>query len=241
MKISKAFTFFAAALFAVGAFADAANVLISFSTTADYYADGTPVLDGEWYALCWASDGVFDGINLDCEPVDENDRIFKLAPLARNGHCPYVLFQVDSREAPTNGVFAVYLLDTRDVTQSVVSPAVEKDGRRVPANVVNGSSSSMSYSTSTSLGNKIASSGISSSGSAADWKAVQPKITAFEVFDSEVKITVAGMMSGLTYKVRMGETIDNMSSYSVTPETEGGEAFFCIDPKEARFFKVIAE
>ena len=54
MKFSKFCFTLATAVFAAGAFADAANVLISFSTTADTYADGTPVKDGEWYALCWS-------------------------------------------------------------------------------------------------------------------------------------------------------------------------------------------
>jgi hypothetical protein len=54
MKFTKFGIMVASAAIAAGVFADAANVLVSFSTTSDRYADGTPVKDGEWYALCWS-------------------------------------------------------------------------------------------------------------------------------------------------------------------------------------------
>ena len=76
---------------------------------------------------------------------------------------------------------------------------------------------------------------------AGDWAAVQPKITAFEVKEAKVKITVAGMMRGLNYKVSMGGNLDEMESFEVKAQNEDGKAFFIIDPKDARFFKVVAE
>ena len=47
MKFTKLCLMFTAATLAVGAFADAANALISFSTEADFYHDGSPVANGE--------------------------------------------------------------------------------------------------------------------------------------------------------------------------------------------------
>ena len=234
----------AAATFAVGAFADAANVLVSFSTEADYYADGNKVLDGEWYALCWSPRETFGGLDLNCNPVNGDEKVLILAPLAEGGHCPYVIFQVDSAKAPTGGNYFVYLLDTRDVNGSAPSVATtdETTGRRVPASVVNGSAEAQSFTASASVGSSIASaSATGASVATGDWAAVQPKITAFEVKDAKVKITVAGMMSGLTYKVNMGESLDEMESFDVDAQTKDGEAFFIIDQKDARFFKVVAE
>lgn len=240
MKFSKFCFTLATAVFAAGAFADAANVLISFSTTADTYADGTPVKDGEWYALCWSPRETFSGLDLNYNTLKSDEKLLILAPLAKDGRCPYVLFQVDSKEAPKGGNYFVYLLDTRDVTGA--SPASAKtdetSGRRVPDGVVNGSAEAQSFTASASIGSNIATVASAANGS---WSAVQPKITAFEVRDAKVKITVAGMMSGLTYKVNMGEDLNNMKSFDVKSQAENGEAFFLIEPKDARFFKIVAE
>lgn len=243
MKFSKLCCMFAAASFAVGAFADAANVLISFSTEADYYADNTPVLNGEWYALCWSPRDTFGGLTLECEPVNADERVLILAPLAEGGHCPYVLFQIDSKKTPTGGNYFVYLLDTRDVTGTTPAAVAKNEaGRPVPASVVNGSAVAQSFTASASVGSSVASTSAAGASVAnSDWAAVQPKITAFEVKDAKVKITVAGMMSGLEYKVSMGENLDEMSAYSITPQTKDGEAFFLLDASDARFFKVVTE
>lgn len=244
MKFSKFCFTLATAVFAAGAFADAANVLISFSTTADTYADGTPVKDGEWYALCWSPRETFAGLDLNYNTLKSDEKLLILAPLAEGGRCPYVIFQVDSKEAPTGGNYFVYLLDTRDVTGTTVASAkTDKiSGRRVPDGVVNGSAEAQSFTVSASIGSSIAStSSTSASIVAGDWAAVQPKITAFEVKDAKVKITVAGMMSGLTYKVNMGKDLNEMETFAVeAPQTEDGKAFFIIDPDGARFFKVKA-
>ena len=248
MKFSKFCFTLATAVFAAGAFADAANVLISFSTTADTYADGTPVKDGEWYALCWSADDAFDGLTIDCNPVNPDETVLILAPLAEGGRCPYMNFQIDSAKVPVGGNYFVYLLDTRDVTganPAGVDTIKDENGnvkRIVPAGVMNGSAEAKSFTASTSVASSIAStSATGGSVATGDWAAVQPKITAFEVKGAQVKITVAGMMNGITYKVNMGEDLNNMKSFDVKSQAEDGEAFFLIEPKDARFFKIVAE
>ena len=85
------------AVMAMGAFAAADDVLISFSTPGqDKYADGNPVLDGECYALVWTKGAQFGGINTDGTCVNAGDAIVLLAPLAKNGKCPPVVFEIDS-------------------------------------------------------------------------------------------------------------------------------------------------
>jgi hypothetical protein len=247
MKFSKIFSMAAAASMAVGAFADAANVLVSFSTTSDKYADGSTVKDGEWYALCWSADESFDGLNLDCAPKnpDNNaEKVLILAPLAENGRCPSVVFQIDSKEAPTGGNYFVYLLDTRNADGTVSGVKTTVDGRRVPENVVNGSAVAQSYAASSAEGAKIASAGASSAAVGTEgWAAVQPKIEGFElVGDARVKITVVGMMSGLNYKVSMGSDVGNMKTTEIAiSDKEDGKVSFYVTDKDARFFKVVAE
>ena len=237
---------FAAASFAVGAFADAANVLISFSTEADYYADGTPVLDGEWYALCWAGDGEFDGLNIDCTPVNPDERVMIVAPLAKNGSCPYVNFQIDSKKAPEGGSYCVYLLDTRSVDGKKVADATKNAaGKRVPATEVNGAVAAKSFTASASLGENKATDGDVADGA---WVAsnvvdgVQPTITAFKVENAKVKITVANMLPGVRYNVFMGDSPSNFTEYGLdVPKTVVDDPTFVLDPGDAKFFKVVRQ
>ena len=105
---------------AVASFAAVDDTLISFSTPGpDKYADGSDVLAGECYALVWSADGVFEGIKADGTTVDPADKVVLLAAVAKQGekgtYCPPLLYQVDAELAATlaNGVYAVYLLDTR--------------------------------------------------------------------------------------------------------------------------------
>ena len=240
----------AAAAFAAGVFADAANVLISFSTKADYYADGeTPVRDGEWYALCWSANATFSGLDLNCEPIDKNDRVLVLAPLAKDGRCPYVVFQVDSKKAPTGGNYFVYLLDTRDVEGKPSKAAV---GRRIPANVVNGSAKVDGFTasaTTASVGNvsgaNVAATTASATGSSvavSDWQAVKPKITAFVVNGSTVDITVTGIMGGVEYEVVMGQTPSKLESYELPTQSGTGTIeFIDIPVNDAKFFSVVGK
>lgn len=68
---------------------------LSFSTKGpDRYADGSVVLDGECYALVWSKDGNFDGFAANGECIDDCDRIVLIAPIAKDGRCPSVLFQI---------------------------------------------------------------------------------------------------------------------------------------------------
>ena len=103
------------------------DALITFSTNGaepDRYADGQVVLDGECYALVWSKDGVFEGVNADGTPVDSNDKLLLVAAVARDGHCPEVVFQISAKRADAlaGGKYGVILLDTR----------IEKNGKVVP-------------------------------------------------------------------------------------------------------------
>lgn len=137
MKMKSVFTFGLIMTMALGAFADADNTLITFSTLGsnrpDLYADGTIVKDGEWYALAWSKNETFGGVKSDGTPMVDGDRILLAAPLAKKGHCPWVVFQVDSqlvKKELEGGNFFVIMLDTRGV-DAVPSKRVE--GQNMPA------------------------------------------------------------------------------------------------------------
>lgn len=112
------YVLFAVTAIAFGnAFADGNNFLLTFSTKGpDTYADGkTVVADGEWYALVWSPKA--SPIEGDAwarnYALQNGDEVVLAAPLAKGGHCPYTLFQVDSAKVKTTGYYYVCLLDTR--------------------------------------------------------------------------------------------------------------------------------
>lgn len=244
MKFTKLCLMFTAVTLAVGAFADAANVLVSFSTEADYYADGEKVLDGEWYALCWSPRETFGGITLDVKPVVEGDKILILAPLAEKGRCPETIFEVDSADVPKgNGNYFVYVLDTRDVDGNVAKSDDNGDVS-VPSTTMNGAvAKTTGFTTSAVLGTKGRVKDTASVAVAGDvaWAPVQPKITGFEVCNnSTVKITVAGVMKGIQYDVSMGSSIKDMSCFKGAEfAAEDGKATFRVKSEDARFFQIV--
>ena len=242
MKITKLlFTVvFSAAVF--GAFADAANMLIAFSTPGpDKYADGATVLDGEWYALVWSADGNFEGITPECQATDPADAVVIVAPLAKDGKCPYTVFQIDSKSPnyKTGGTYAVYLLDTRNAEKTAV--AVAKDGK--PASV-NGAVANEKYAAASALAGGAESQGAVAgtwgASDAADMK--QPKITAFVVNGAKVTITVGDMLPAVKYNVKMGATVDKLETYALeTPKAGVESADFVIDAADSKFFQVVRE
>ena len=245
MKFAKFSALATAAALSLGVFADAGNLLISFSTPGpDKYADGVTVLDGEWYALVWSQNGVFEGLTPDCEPVDANDRVVIVAPLAKAGRCPFTVFQIDSASpnCKASGVYSVYLLDTRSADKTSVAARV--NGK--PASV-NGAVASESFSAAAST----SSSGVVSKGSAGGsvWAASeiagevkQPKITAFKVEGAQVKITVEELLPSVKYNVQMGATPSALETYALEiPKTGAATADFTISAGDAKFFKVVRE
>ncbi len=108
---------------AMNMMAGSSDALLAFSTKGpDYYADGTPVQEGECYALVWTRNGSeFAGVDLNGQVVDTvNNAVVVALPLAKaksdgTVHCPTTLFQIDEAYAKAHaaGTFALILLDTR--------------------------------------------------------------------------------------------------------------------------------
>lgn len=241
MKTIKGLLFACAVVCATGALADALDTLISFSTPGpDTYADGRPVIDGEWYALVWSVDGNFDGIRTDGAPVDANDQVVMMAKLAKDGHCPFTVFQVDSKVAKSNGKYAVCLLDTRDPSKSAVAGA-SAGGKPLFLNgvqAVSGATEATSGATAPAVAGAWAE---SNAESAADFS--QAKIAAFKVEGARVSITVTGMMPGVKYNVKMGEKPDALANYALAvPKTAAdNDVTFSLEAKDAKFFRLERE
>ncbi len=248
MKFMKLGVVLAAATFAVGAFADAANVLISFSTDgSETYADGNSVQVGEWYALCWSPRETFGGLDINCEPVTAGDLVVEVGPHAKQlsngkvGCLPY-LFQIDSKEAPIGGNYFVYLLDTRTVKNGAFVVADKNEETGLPANV-NGAFVAKNYTASSTVGGNIA----SASEAAAKWaessvvgEVTTAKIESINVAGAKVEISVVGMMPGLMYNVKMGGTPSTLDDYVIEmPKTGSTTATFEADKENAKFFKVV--
>lgn len=241
MKSTQICAFAACACMAFGAFADAANTLITFSTPGpDTYADGTTVKDGEIYALVWSADGNFNGFSAQGEAADPNDKVIFKAPLAKDGHCGLTLFQIDSKVAPQGGEYAVYLLDTRATTGDsliVTGAAVAKTygGTNGTANIA----SVKTDNTVDAEGQAVA----VTSGSSAltgDTTAIAPKITGFKVEGATVKITVSNILPGLVYGVKGGLKGDADLSGVETVKV-GDDVEFTVPASAAQFFKVEAK
>jgi len=241
------------AMVGVAAFADAANTLVYFySEGPDTYADGTTVLDGERYALVWSKDGNFDGFTVAGELVDAEDEVFGIVSRAKGGRCPMTVFQIDSKKAPTEGVYAVYLLDTRVASEDGVklSPTVNGKPQVVKATsttvatyAVKGSSSfggaeQKSAQTTASAGDVTP---IAPGASAA------PVVTGIKVEGALVYITVKNTSPFLTYDVVGAEDVgdvdgapkrDDVKQQAGAPNPDEEITFVVPKENSGKFFKV---
>ena len=87
---------------ACAAWAAQNDLLVSFSTKGpDKYADGSVVIDKECYALVWTPKGVESASIAADGTAAGGAKIVLVAPIARNGRCPKVVYRVDAARAET--------------------------------------------------------------------------------------------------------------------------------------------
>ena len=217
----------AAALLLASAAATAGegDALMSFSTDGpDRYADGSPVMAGEVYALVWTRSGAsFAGVNLDGSPVNPDDSAIVIAqPLAKvrevdgglHGFCPPTLFQVDAAFAETHasGTYEVVLLDTRAPDASGgLRPSGRTDrvhGWGVVAAVEPRASTArqfLSFAASTPAA-ALAARTTTSSALPPGMVVPRPRITSVKVEGGQVKLTFTGSSPALLYNIAAGDT-----------------------------------
>ena len=242
--LSVLFAGVAAVVFANGA----DDARISFSTKGpDRYADGSVVADGECYALAWSKDGNFDGFDANGECIDPEDRIVLLAPVAKGGRCPLVLFQIPAAEAESlkNGQYAVYLLDTRVSSGGETKALGVSDGRLALINGYGEASAAVAVKGSNAAAsapeNASAESGIvASSLASVPSDCTQPRIKAIRIEGDNVFLTVENLKGFM--RVRSGSDVSASDAATAAVETNGGDEDVTLvtrKPGNSGFFKVI--
>jgi hypothetical protein len=246
MRIKTIFLFFS---LCAAAFANSVDdARISFSTKGpDCYADGSVVMDGECYALVWSRDGNFDGFAADGECVDPADRIVLIAPIAKNGCCPPVLFQIPAAEANSlaNGKYAVYLLDTRVSSDGFVHPRGTENGKLPLLNGYGATTAGVALGGATSNQTVNECANIEGGQKASNLCAVpadcdQPRIKAMRIEGDNVFLTVENLKGFM--RVSSGSDVSASDAATAAVETFGGDEDVTLvtrKPGNSGFFKVI--
>ena len=235
-------------------FASIDDKVLRFSTPGvDRYADGSPVVDGECYALVWSPTGTtFSGFNADGTPVSSNDRVVLAGALAQDGKCRDAVFQIPAKEyeALEGGEWAVCLVDTRRVDGV---PAGVKDGKPVRVNrwgivadgvtITDAASARPRLAAATPGGTRSSASAVRATNlSAVPQNLLPPQITAIELADGEVWLAVAGTVPYLDYTIISSETPNDFKPdyFSEVVEGDGRSeiAIGTIQSAKRRFFKV---
>lgn len=220
------------------------DAVLSFSTQGpDRYADGTTVMDGECYALVWSEDGNFEGFSADGAPLDENDRLLIVAPVAEGGRCPDMLFQVPAEVAVAcaGGHYGVYLMDTRLRSDSgAVAPAGADEGKLSLLNGYGRVDAEISSPGSYVQASSAAVCGVAATAASAPKESAQPRVKGLRVEGDRVVLTVedrAGFM-------RVQGTSDLSASGSAgaateTPGSGGDVELYAPKTGSSGFYRVI--
>ena len=238
--------FCVAAAMTAGVFA--ADMMFTFSSSGDKYADGTPVQDGEVYALVWSDDGhQFGGINNDGTVVSAGDEI-ALTAVAENGGCRPTLFILDEGEVKKTGTYQIYLLDTREFAADGTAGAPKGRAADGSFPVVNGYAAVTSATfkkQAEAVTNNVATEGAGGStmGFAADTP--DPVITAVEFKGDKVVLTVANVVAYVPYTISCGSAPNSLTKQqdvaTVLSLKDGVLTITVNNPGENRFFRVVSK
>ena len=223
----------------VAAVAAVNDTLLMFSTQGpDKYLDGTQVLDGECYALCYVTDAAAFKIKADGTAFAGGE-VLLTAPVAKDGRCPNLLYVVDAAKAESlaGGAYGVYLLDTRvPKAEGGYTVAGVENGK---AKVVNGAGAvAEGGTTGAEATDTIAQLPAAAASGAVTALSVidQPKITAIKVDGANIKLTVADLSPAADYQVTTGTDVANVSE-PVASTVDGST--FTVSKDAGKFFKVI--
>lgn len=237
---------FAAAAMSAGVFAGLPSYVMFSSTGPDKYADGTPVLDGEVYALVWTKTGTtFAGFNADGTVVDaENSKLVSSAPIATDSHCPPVMYMLTgaNSDLDATGSFSVYLLDTRVKSAAATTVGGENVEGKTVVTAINATTA---VATAVKGGASASATEAPAAGavvSAVPADAPNPRITAVEVVGGQVIVKVADTVPYLQYGISAGKTPSKLDQTDLVDGVNGTDGVLTLivdDPAENRFFKVI--
>ena len=249
MKTIKISVMLAAAAFAGAAFAAQNDALVSFSTKGpDKYADGATVLDGECYALVWTAPGSA-GLTVAADGTATGGEIVLVAPVAKGGRCPKVIFEVDADDMANKykgGSWSVLLLDTRRWgADGSARPAGTVAGKVALVNATGAvSGGSVKVATANSSSVSAISAAVASASTAVPEGTPRPTITGIRVEGANVFVTVKGTVPYLQYGLTVGDepgaVTDSVSEAPQTGAAAPDEEIVLVAPAKAggAFFKV---
>ena len=172
-----------------------------------------------------------------------------VAPVAKDGHCPNVLFQIDSAKADAlaDGTYGVYLLDTRVVAENgTTKPAGVKSGKLSLVNGYGLTTKATKVGKATAGGattaeEKSEGGQVVAAGAAAPKDLPQPKITSIKIEGDYVKLTVQNLPGYM--RVSSGADVSADDAQGAAQATDGAtDEVILYAPKAAGasgFFKVI--
>lgn len=240
--MNKLVLFCAIAAMTISAFAGD-GYKFKFASSGDTYADGTPVQDGEVYALVWTANGTFAGFNADGTLVDKAGSDVMAYSLAFGGGCPTTVFIAD--EDHEGGFYQVYLLDTRAYSDAGVAgaPAGLAEGGKLTT--VKGFSAVVSAkftkdSADLTEGVKASVDGSATAALPAD--VPTPVITGVNFVGGAVQITVENVVPYVQYTVSGGKTpaAKDQADIATGLSRQAGKITLTVaNPGENRFFKVV--
>lgn len=192
------------------------DFLVYWSTKGcDRYLDGTPVKDGECYALVYTRPGFsFAGFAADGRAADPAaSDIAIVAPVAKGHRCPPTLFQVARAYADerTQGVWEVFLVDTRNAEGQPLG--LDEEGRvlrvngwrRVEGRIKGQQGGMTSVGNFADLATDDSAARLDSGASVLPPDAPQPRITGIKVVNGQVELEVADTVPYVTYDVAGAE------------------------------------
>lgn len=238
------------------------DLLLTGSTRGgDTYEDGTPVADGECYALVHTTaDATFRGFTADGRALDPSKSYVALAaPLAEGGRCPPTLFQVleENARGREGGKWELFLLDTRTADGTPAGADAEGRPRRVNAwrrvkDKIRAKSGSLTSGETVETVADTSADRLAGAAGAVPADAPQPRITAIRVLEEgKVELSVADTVPYLTYDVDGAATPHEIGRRSrrvarrARDGRAGGEITLEVEPTEldgaegARFFRVV--
>ena len=243
--MKKTFSLVASLMLSGVALAAANDAMISFSTPGtDTYADGSAVLDGECYALVWSSGGA---VTIAADGTAAGGEIVLVAPVAKNGRCPRIFFEVDANDIETKyrgGTWSVYLLDTRTWgANGSVRPAGTVSGRVRLVNAASPVAAKVGVATSSSSTAVAAAGAVASGATAVPEGTPAPVVTGIRVDGANVYVTVKGTVPYLQYDLSSGATPDAVAEHADRPQAgaeTADEEIILVAPakKGSGFFKV---
>lgn len=220
--------------------------VLTFSVQGnETYADGSPLADGECYALVWSADGVFEGLNADGTAKGAGDEVVYIGQIVKGAD---VVFQIADGFKGNTGYFDIWILDTR-VFENGESKSIGKssDGKVMITYAAKATGSAVKVEGAQSA--PTVASGVEGgavvSAPTVDLGSVQKPVISGLSFETDAKggqvvvITLEKTVLGARYAVQGSATPTMQNAVRTEITTGTGRPMQLIAPKTGNFINVI--